>query len=377
MQRLFFLLFVALAVGCLPQQPPAKQPSTEVLPAAASLQTENVFLITFDGLRWQELFTGADSSFFGDKQFVHLPDSAALMQRFWHEDPEQRRARLMPFFWSTLAQEGQLYGNHALGNRVHCVNQQWFSYPGYNEILTGYADPAVNSNRKIYNENLTVLEFFQQQEKLNGKVAAFASWDVFPYIIHDERSGIPVNAGFRAAEGDDLTEMEQRLNQQQQEIASPWATVRHDYFTHHYALEYLQKHQPRVMYIAYGETDDFAHDGRYDAYLKSAHLVDGYIGELWDYVQSHERYRNKTTFIITTDHGRGYLSKDAWRSHGTDIEGADEIWLAVIGPDSPARGEVTAKGQFYQNQLARTVAHLMGYEFNANPEMGEALSVIF
>ena len=60
------------------------------------------------------------------------------------------------------------------------------------------------------------------------------------FIINDERSGIPVNAGFRNAEGD-LTEKEEFLNQLQTEIPSPWGSVRLDAFTHHYAKEYIQK----------------------------------------------------------------------------------------------------------------------------------------
>ena len=37
---------------------------------AQDLKTENVFLITLDGLRWQELFGGADSTLIADMDFV-------------------------------------------------------------------------------------------------------------------------------------------------------------------------------------------------------------------------------------------------------------------------------------------------------------------
>ena len=43
--------------------------------------------------------------------------------------------------------------------------------------------------------------------------------------------------------------------------------------------------------ISYGETDDFAHDGQYDAYLTSAHQTDAFIRELWDWVQADENQR--------------------------------------------------------------------------------------
>jgi len=100
--------------------------------------TENVFLITLDGLRWQELFTGADSALIDNKDYVHNVDE--LKSLFWANTTKQRRQKLMPFFWSTIASEGQIYGNRNLGNFVNCSNRHWFSYPGYSEILCGFAD---------------------------------------------------------------------------------------------------------------------------------------------------------------------------------------------------------------------------------------------
>ena len=188
----------------------------------------------------------------------------------------------------------------------------------------------------------------------------FGSWDVFPYIVNERRSNIRVNSGFDVAEGDDLTARESFLNELQAQIPGPWTTVRLDAFTHHYALEDLRKNTPRLVYIAYGETDDFAHNGKYDAYLKSARQTDAFIAELWSFVQSHGFYKDKTTFLITTDHGRGTEPIDTWRSHGTRIEGADQIWIAVLGPDTPALGEVNGCPPLYQNQVANTAARFLG-----------------
>lgn len=343
------------------------------LEAQEQLKTENVFLITLDGLRWQELFTGPDSILIRTKEYTH--DTTHLIEKFWHENPLIRREKLMPFFWSTLAEEGKLMGNRLHVNMVNLTNNQWFSYPGYNELLTGFGDPAVDSNAKRNNQNVTVLEYVNQQPGFQGRVAAFGSWDVFPFIINEERSGIPVNAGFEPAKGDDLTEREAFLNVLQEQIPSPWGGVRLDAFTHHYALEHVKKYQPKLLYIAYGETDDFAHNGRYDFYLNSAHQTDAFIKELWEYVQSHEQYRDKTTFIIATDHGRGTVPLESWKNHGTQIKGADEVWFAVIGPDTPAEGELKTKEQYYQNQIASTVAHFLGLEYKPEKGAGQALTL--
>ncbi len=327
-------------------------------------------MITLDGYRWEELFGGAQDSLLTNPAFVG--DTAALRRQFGAATRQERRRKLMPWFWSTLAQSGQLYGN-----QVKVTNPHWFSYPGYSEILTGFVDPAIGSNDKVPNPNVTVLEWLQQQPGFKGKVVAFGSWDVFPYILNQKRSGIPVKAGFSPAAGEDLRAREVFLNQLQQKVPSPWASVHLDAFTHHYALEYLKRKHPRVVYIAYGETDDFAHDGHYDQYLQSAHRTDQFIGQLWAYVQTDPVYKGKTTFLITTDHGRGNPTRDAWKHHGKDYPGSDAIWLAVLGPDTPATGEMKAEGQWGQNQVAQTLAALLGLRYTNTKPAGTAIGEVF
>ena len=336
------------------------------------LKTENVFIITVDGLRWEEVFTGADARLVENKDYVKHTEE--LKKEFWRESPKERREALMPFFWNTIAKEGQLHGNREKGSKVNCTNQMLFSYPGYNEILVGFADDKnVNSNDKINNKNTTVLEFVNQQKGFKNKVSAFGSWDVFPYIINEERSGIYVNAGFKKAQGENLTEKEMFLNEFQDEIPSPWHSVRLDAFTHNFAVEELKKNHPKLLYISYGETDDFAHDGNYQEYLRSAYRTDEFIKKLWNFVQNDPVYKGKTSFLICTDHGRGNYPLELWKSHGKtrkladgkvyEIKGADQIWMAVLGPDTPALGE-TENTQLYQNQMAQTAAKLLGLDFS-------------
>ena len=338
--------------------------------------TENVFLITLDGFRWEELFQVATDSLMNDP--VYVKDTAALQALFAAPTAAEKRVKLMPWFWSTVANSGQLYGNRNYDNKVNCTNFFWFSYPGYNEILSGYSDATIKSNAKIWNPNVTVLEWLNNKPAYNGRVAAFGSWDVFPFIINEKRSGIPVNAGFRPATGNDLSEREHFLNQIQPTVPSPWATVRLDMFTHHYCLEYLKRKHPKVVYISYGETDDFAHDGAYDHYLKSAHQTDQWIKELWEYVQSDPVYAGKTTFLITTDHGRGHSPKSEWKSHGKTFEGSNAIWMAVIGPDTPALGERKTTGQWWQNQVAKTAAAFLGLDYSSEQEaVGKLIQEMF
>ncbi|HEY0671015.1 MAG TPA: alkaline phosphatase family protein [Longimicrobiales bacterium] len=341
------------------------------LSAQQTRKTQNVIIVTVDGLRWQELFGGVDSALVHDVKFSPLQSGVA--QDFWATSPIERRRKLLPFFWDSMAPRAVVLGDRNAGSKVDITNVHRFSYPGYNEILAGYADDArVTSNNKVANPNRTVLEFLHAQPALRGRVAAFTSWDVFPYIINEERSGVPVNAGLEPVAGD-LSAAERLLNQLQQQLPNPWPGVRHDALTHNFALEYLRRARPRVLYIGFDETDDFAHEKKYHAYVRAARRTDDMIRELWQFVQSTEGYRNATTLIITTDHGRGDGAR--FSDHHRDVEGAQHIWIALIGPDTAPISQAAAAGQFYQNQIARTAASLLGYDYTGDTRIGAALTV--
>ena len=75
-------------------------------------------------------------------------------------------------------------------------------------------------------------------------------------------------------------------------------------------------------------------------------------------------YRGTTTFIITTDHGRGSGLTD-WKEHGIEQKGSENVWIAVIGPDTPALGERARVEPVAQAQIAATVAAFMGRDYRA------------
>jgi len=337
-----------------------------------SQKTENVFLITTDGLRWQEIFKGADSALIFNKTFT--PDSAQVFAKFWQKEPGKRREILFPFLWNTVAKQGQIYGNRTKENYMDVDNSYRFSYPGYNELLTGYADEKINSNDKNYNENVTFLEFLNNKPKFKNKVAAFSTWDVFPYIINDKRSGIYVNSGQELVKGK-LSPKQELLNQIQQ-LAPPAKAERHDFITYFLAKEYVEINKPKILFLSFDDTDGYAHAANYEAYLNSAHAFDNYLKDLWAYCQGQPSYKDKTTFIITTDHGRGDKVKQEWTNHGQRIRDASQIWMAVIGPDTPFIGEVEIKQNLFQNQIAQTICSLLGYSFTSKNTIGEAIQSI-
>ena len=345
-------------------------------PTLGPTRTRNVLLVTTDGLRWQEVFGGVDAELMNEKN-GGVKNIHTLREEFDPALPEARREAAMPFLWDVVARQGQIFGNVKVGSEAKVTNGRNFSYPGYNEIFTGAADPRIDSNNKIPNANITVFEWLNGLDGFEGRVAAFGSWDVYPYILNRGRSKLPIVAGWERLKGDRLTDEERMLNRLIAGTHRVWNENCYDSFTFNSALEYLKRERPRVLYIGMGETDEFAHEGRYDHYLHAAHLVDQNLKTLWDTVQSMPDYRGRTTMIVTTDHGRGNAPIE-WRSHGADVKGSEGIWIAVLGPDTPPFGERKQIKPVSQSQIAATLAACLGLDYlefapKAAPPIASAL----
>ena len=86
----------------------------------AQTKTENIILVTLDGLRWQEVFGGADSTLLKNKNYTRDYDGTAAS--FWNDNLGERRRMLFPFIWNVVAQNGQLHGNRNAGSKVNVAN---------------------------------------------------------------------------------------------------------------------------------------------------------------------------------------------------------------------------------------------------------------
>jgi hypothetical protein len=319
--------------------------------------TQYLVVVTTDGMRWQEVFGGADSVLLNDKLFTK--DRPALAGKYWADSPEERRQRLMPFLWSQFAQNGQLYGNRHHGNKVTVSNKLWYSYPGYNEIWTGKSDDArIFLNAKIRNPNRNVLEHINQQHGFQDQVAAFCSWDAFPYILHEKRSGLKIFAGNDNCPDD-----------------HPEPNRAKDFYTYEAARAFAEEHHPRVLYISLNATDKAGHHGSYQEYLDAANRLDTWLADIWNFIQNDPVYAGRTSLVVTTDHGRGRGGN--WKFHKPWIPGANAIWFAVMGPDTPPTGEVREPMQIWQKQFAQTFARLVGEEFECGHKVAPSIDPVF
>jgi len=345
--------------------------------SATPLKTRNVVLIVSDGLRWQEIFTGADPLLLNEKNGGIWDQEADLRRAFWRDDVNERRKALFPFIWTTVAAHGQIFGNQLKGSIARVTNTFWFSYPGYNEMLSGHADARVNSNEFGPNPNITVFEWLNGLPDLHGEVAAFASWAAFKDIFNVARSHLPVQAGQDLPYKGELSPREALMNELYRTTTTLEDGSTYDSFVQIPLLDSFAKAQPRVLFVGYGETDDWGHMGRYDLLLHSAHSFDHYVEQLWNKLQSMPAYRDQTTFILTADHGRGSGPVE-WKEHGVEEKGSENIWIAVMGPDTAPLGERTQTHEVHQAQIAATVAALLDKDYRqavpqAAPPIAEVL----
>ena len=322
-------------------------------------KTENVVFLFTDGLRWQEVFNGAEAALVGEDK------------TYWRETTNDRRAALMPFTWEVIGKQGQLFGNRLKGSDCQVTNPHKFSYPGYSESMQGFFDPVIDSNDPVPNPNATVFEWLARKPKYKGKVAGFANWYVVSAIFNKERCGFYTQCGPEPISFMDNAAT--RLYNRMLATANrPYAPDPDDTFTHEAAMMYLKEKKPKVLAVLFGETDSWAHSGDYDKYLNAVHRFDTWMREYWETLQSMPEYRGKTTLIVTTDHGRG--DGKEWTSHGSKITNAEHTWIMVMGPDTPPLGERRNAPAVTNGQVATTIAESLGEDYRAaQPKAAKAL----
>lgn len=342
--RLQLLALAALLAGCESAPPPG--------PPGPAPAGPRLVLVTIDGVRWREVFRGADANMLAAELRRGVSEAPAL---FWRGTPEESRAALMPFLWSTVAARGQIFGNPDRGSPLLVQNPHLKSYPGYAELLAGYVSETITSNRRRPNPDVTVLEWLHRRPGYSGFISVYASWALFPFILNQPRSQLWVTMG----QGADWSAL---WEQARMSISHPWQESIYDAFVIRAALRHLRERAPRVLYLALGDADEWAHGNRYDRYLQSLHRTDGWLRELWEAIEGHPEYRGRTTLLVTTDHGRGD-SDASWTGHGWDIDGSELAFAAILGPGVPPLGERQSLTGLTLGQVAATAAAVLGEDY--------------
>jgi hypothetical protein len=331
---------------------------------AQTSSQKKIIVITTDGFRWQEVFKGLDKEILKNK-FYQNGDSANTANHFGATSIEESRKKLLPFMWTTIAQNGQIHGNRTKGSFVDTYNPYWFSYPGYSEILTGQVDTAVNSNEYMANPNTNFFEYLNTLPYYHDKIVAFGAWDAFKRILNEKRAGFPVING-TTVDSFLLKDPTFKLMADiMKDSYQPFGEEALDGFIKHMSLAYLKKYKPNAMYVSYGDTDELAHAGNYAEYLKAANRFDEYLQSIYNFVNTDPEYKNNTIILITTDHGRGDTIKTQWTSHGQKVNDSHQIWYAMIGAGVEPLGEIQSNEQVYQKELIHKVAKIANLDFKS------------
>jgi hypothetical protein len=296
-----------------------------LLVSSPAVAEPRAVLVTIDGLRWQEAFHGAD------------PELA----------PSDARAgaTLMPFL-NSFAREGALIGDRRANSCMHVENRYWFSYPGYTEMLAGRPNPHIRRNGKIWNKEITTLEWLNGRDAFRDRVRIFAEWGKVPYILNTRRSNLPVTIAEQSLALRDPPTMEAALTM----FAAP----------------------TRVAWIDLGDTDTRAHDGDYAGVLDAAAKADAFLADLWAKFEADPAWAGQTTLIVTVDHGRGANEDGKWKGHGSgrlrgvkwpvSWPGSDATWIAARGPTiAPGAGaQYTPDNCATTAQVAATLLKSLG-----------------
>ncbi len=318
-----------------------------------------LIIFTYDGLRWEEVFGGADSSLVQDVRLVK--DTALLKAEYWRDTPEKRRSTLLPFLWGYGMDHGYIIGNRWKSSLMSVENTKYFSYPGYSEMFCGYADEErILSNAPLPNPNTNVLEVAARDPRYEGSVMMVSSWESVRHTLANERALIPGSSAHEPCYLD--TPGTRFLQVVDSSLPDPFGpSERLDITTFGFAMEILREKHPKVMYIAFGDTDEWAHHGRYDTYLASAKATDAFIGRIVEQCEEDPFYRGRTTYLVTCDHGRG--AGEYFKDHNPQAEGSGNTWFAAFGKGVPVLGETSHNGPFYTKQLAGTIASVLGIDF--------------
>src|SRR5699024_8848835 len=120
--------------------------------------TQNLVVITLDGLRWQEVYGEEDVL---DKNY--------------------------------LSQYGSLFGDRNYGNKVNVANSSRLSHPGYHEIFTGNTTAITNNNPDIFNPHKSVFEYINEQPCYDGRnIQAYGMSWFLRSIFRVEQSSFPI-----------------------------------------------------------------------------------------------------------------------------------------------------------------------------------------
>lgn len=292
-----------------------------------------VIIVALDGVRWQEVFVGADRGRAGSPA---VP--AVSIFKHLHQLGFER---------------GGAVGAPGVGT-IAASGPNFVSLPGYTEILGGRQSRCTTNDC-----DRTLLPSILDEARAAGaKVAAYASWEKIDLAATASPGAFHSSCG---RHGDPLID--------------PWpghGDYRPDARTADAALEYYEAELPDVFFLGLGDPDEYAHRDDYPGYLVSLRRADEIIGRVVALLHRLGDRGEKTHIVVTTDHGRAHDFKD----HGGMPEAA-RVWMVASGPRFLARGAVSSPMTRYLADIAPTLRVVLGLPPDTSERAGAPIHELF
>ena len=305
-----------------------------------------VVLVVLDGVRWQEVFGGADRALAYDRGLNPLA---------WASP-----GKLMPNLQRLLDTRAIALGAPGRGATIGATGPQFISMPGYLEIFAGRPDPGCETNDCARPTAHTVVDDVLESSGADD-VAVVSSWPSIARAASADPSRLVVSAGRKRVERGDVLRADPATAAQLDRGARAKAfpgdgDYRPDAITARVALRVLAAERPRFLFVGLGDADEYGHRNDYHGYLEAVHASDAFLGDLFATLDQMGARGRHTTVLVTADHGRAYDFKD----HGGRYPESGRVWLVAAGGDVQGHGVVAASRRHTLSDVAPTVRALLG-----------------
>jgi hypothetical protein len=299
-------------------------PELDVLPRAV--------LVTIDGVRWEDVFAGYDDD----------------------------QAPLMPNLHRRVREAGALVGGPGCANDMRASGPNPVSLPGYIEIFSGRIEPSCTYNDCPFTPVDTFLDDVRAAPGTAATdVAVFSSWSPYGRTVA-KGSRVIVSAGGDARAVNKVADDGALRAYLAAGAAAPafpgYADYRPDAHTGRAAARWLELARPRMLVVGLGDPDEYAHRGDVAGYKSALRAADDLIGELVATAARLGPEGKKTTFLVTTDHGRAKM----FTQHGWLWPESQRVFFAAFGAGVQPRGVACAKAPLKLAHIAPMMRALLG-----------------
>jgi hypothetical protein len=292
-----------------------------------------VVIVAVDGVRWQEVFVGTDTSL--------------------SSSPPMPAAAIFKNLHAFASERGAFVGAPGHGV-ISASGPNYVSLPGYTELLGGRASRCMDNGCT----RTTLPSILDEARAAGAKVAAFASWEKLDLATTATPGAFVSSCG---RQGDAAID--------------PWpghGDYRPDRITAEVALAHYEAAQPDVFFLGLGDPDEYAHRGDYPGYLAALRHADETVGRLVSLLDRLGERGRSTHVIVTADHGRA----SDFMNHGAMPEAA-RVWMVAAGPRFAARGKVTSREPRHLADIAPTLRVVLGLPPDTSDRSGTPIEELF